>query len=378
MLNDLGVSVPSKGSNLGASVIFEKVTKSYGSIDALADFDLTVEPGEFVTLLGPSGSGKTTALNVLAGFVEETAGDVRIGGRSVLGLPPESRNVGMVFQNYSLFPHMNVHENIAFPLSLRKMSRSEIARRVEESLAMVRLSDYAHRMPKELSGGQRQRVAFARAVVFEPPVLLMDEPLGALDLKLREAMQLEIKRYHSQLGCTIVFVTHDQGEALALSDRVAIMGEGRIVQIDTPDRIYDEPNSKYVADFIGTTNILDFERVGPTQLRIPDLSAVIDLSGSAPGWRENCTSVSLRPEKLRRETPIGDDAITFNATVEEYLFLGNIIQYSVQTESGRSLLFQEHRGPNVPILARGEAVKLTFSISDARPVFDDVQGAGLS
>lgn len=365
-------------SNLGASVTFENISKSYGAVDALVDFDLTIEPGEFVTLLGPSGSGKTTALNVLAGFVEETGGDVRIGGRSVLGLPPESRNVGMVFQNYSLFPHMNVFENIAFPLRLRKMSRAETSRRVEETLEMVQLSDHGDRMPKQLSGGQRQRIAFARAVVFEPPVLLMDEPLGALDLKLREAMQLEIKRYHSQLGCTIVFVTHDQGEALALSDRVAIIGEGRIIQIDTPDRIYDEPNSKFVADFIGTTNLFDFERDGSTQLRFPDLGTGINLSEADRGWGENCKSVSLRPEKLHREAPVDDRAVTFNATVEEYLFLGNIIQYSVRTEVGRSLLFQEHRGPNVPILARGEALKLTFSISDARPVVDGIQGAGLS
>lgn len=363
-------------SNLGASVTFEKVSKSYGSVHALADFDLTIEPGEFVTLLGPSGSGKTTALNVLAEFVEETSGDVRIGGRSLLGLPPESRNVGMVFQNYSLFPHMNVYENVAFPLRLRKMSRAEVARRVEETLAMVQLSDYGNRMPKELSGGQRQRIAFARAVVFEPPVLLMDEPLGALDLKLREAMQLEIKRYHSQLGCTIVFVTHDQGEALALSDRVAIMGEGRIAQIDTPDRIYDEPNSKYVADFIGSTNLFGFKRDGLTRLRFPDLGTGIDLPETDHDWGMNCTSVSLRPEKLRRKAKVDDHAVTFNAIIEEYLFLGNIIQYSVQTESGRSLMFQEHRGPNVPILARGEVLTLTFSILDARPVIDGVQGAG--
>lgn len=364
-------------SSLGASVTFEKVSKSYGSVHALADFDLTIEPGEFVTLLGPSGSGKTTALNVLAGFVEETSGDVRIGDSSVLGLPPERRNVGMVFQNYSLFPHMNVFENVAFPLRLRKMSKVDITRRVEETLAMVQLSDYGVRMPKELSGGQRQRIAFARAVVFEPPVLLMDEPLGALDLKLREAMQLEIKRYHSQLGCTIVFVTHDQGEALALSDRVAIMGEGRIAQIDTPDRIYDEPNSKYVADFIGSTNLFDFVRDNSMRLWFPDLGAGIDLPETDRGWGENCTSVSLRPEKLHREAPVDDLAVTFNATVEEYLFLGNIIQYSVRAESGRSLMFQEHRGPNVPMLARGEALKLTFSILDARPVFDGAQGAGL-
>lgn len=365
-------------AGLGASVIFDKVSKSYGSVDALIDFDLTIQPGEFVTLLGPSGSGKTTALNVLAGFVEESAGDVRIDDRSVLDLPPENRNVGMVFQNYSLFPHMNVFENVAFPLRLRKIQRDEITRRVEESLAMVQLSEYGQRMPKELSGGQRQRIAFARAVVFEPPVLLMDEPLGALDLKLREAMQLEIKRYHSQLGCTIVFVTHDQNEALALSDRIAIMRDGRIAQIDTPDRIYDEPNSKYVADFIGKTNILDFSRIGSSRLHVPDLDVEIDISDTHQGWDRDGSSISLRPEKLRREKSFDDSAVTFDVTVDEYLFLGNIVQYSVRTETGRSLLFQEHRGPNVPILARGEVLKLTFSISDARPVSDGIHGVGFS
>jgi putative spermidine/putrescine transport system ATP-binding protein len=365
-------------NGLGAAVIFEKVSKSYGAVDALIDFDLVIQPGEFVTLLGPSGSGKTTALNVLAGFVEESGGDVRIGDQSVLGLPPEKRNVGMVFQNYSLFPHMNVFENVAFPLRLRKLPRAEITRRVEESLAMVQLSDYDQRMPKELSGGQRQRIAFARAVVFEPPVLLMDEPLGALDLKLREAMQLEIKRYHSQLGCTIVFVTHDQSEALALSDRIAIMGEGRIAQIDTPDRIYDEPNSKYVADFIGKTNIIDFRRAASSRLQVPDLDIEIDLGENHHDWGQDCSSISLRPENLRREKSDDASAITFDVTVDEYLFLGNIVQYSVRTKNGRLLLFQEHRGPNVPILAHGEVLKLTFLISDARPIRDGVQGVGVT
>ncbi|MEY8838423.1 ABC transporter ATP-binding protein, partial [Cribrihabitans sp. XS_ASV171] len=215
----------------GGEISFRKVCKRYGAVEALADFSLEIGAGEFMTFLGPSGSGKSTALNALAGFSDVTEGDILIDGKSVLDLPPEKRNVGMVFQGYSLFPHMTVAENVAFPLKLRRHGRAEIARKVEEVLGMVQLGDLAGRMPSELSGGQRQRVAFARAVVFEPPVLLMDEPLGALDLKLRQSMQVEIKKYHAQLGCTIVFVTHDQGEALALSDRIAVLSDGRIAQV---------------------------------------------------------------------------------------------------------------------------------------------------
>ncbi|MZR21772.1 ATP-binding cassette domain-containing protein [Sneathiella chungangensis] len=362
----------------GASVTFDSVSKTYGAVKALSDFNLSIQRGEFVTLLGPSGSGKTTALNVLAGFADATEGDVRVNKKSILGLPPERRNIGMVFQNYSLFPHMNVFENVAFPLRLRKMSQAEIKKRVGDSLAMVQLAEFGDRMPNQLSGGQRQRVAFARAIVFEPSVLLMDEPLGALDLKLREAMQLEIKRYHKQLGCTILFVTHDQGEALALSDRIAVMGEGQIVQIDTPDRIYDEPNSKYVADFIGTTNIVDFERVSPSRVRFSDLDVEFELADSNKNWGEGRQSISLRPEKLHRDISPSDQMIIFDGSIEEYLFLGNIIQYSVKTKSGKTLLFQEHRGPSVPILARGETLKLAFSINDARPLDEGTHGSGLA
>ncbi|MCP5368322.1 MAG: ABC transporter ATP-binding protein [Hyphomicrobiales bacterium] len=356
----------------GAAVSFRGVTKSYGPVHALADFNLEIEPGEFITLLGPSGSGKTTALNVLAGFTEATAGDVQIGGRSILALPPERRNVGMVFQSYSLFPHMNVFENVAFPLRLRKVRSEEVRRRVEDCLRMVQLSDYAGRMPKELSGGQRQRVAFARAVVFEPPVLLMDEPLGALDLKLREAMQLEIKRYHGQLGCTIVFVTHDQGEALALSDRIAVMGDGRITQVDSPDRIYDAPNSRYVAEFIGRTNLLDFERAGPGRVRFPALDVEADLPADGAGaWNGGCRCASLRPEKLLRLARPAPGTAVFEATVEEFLFLGDIVHYSMRTPTGALLLLQEHRGPDTPAMRRNDRIRLGFSLADARPVADD-------
>ncbi len=350
----------------GASVSYRQVGKRYGGVAALADFDLDVAPGEFMIFLGPSGSGKTTALNVLAGFVDPSEGDVAIDGRSVVALPPEQRQLGMVFQSYTLFPHMNVFDNVAFPLRLRRRPKAEIRRKVEESLAMVRLTGLEGRMPKELSGGQRQRVAFARAVVFEPPVLLMDEPLGALDLKLRQAMQLEIKRYHAALGCTIIFVTHDQGEALALSDRIAVMGEGRIAQVDTPERIYDRPSSRYVAEFIGKTNILtlDAARDGGFSIVETGCSIAAEAMGADAGRIE---TLSLRPEKLHRVAADESEAV-FSAKVGEVLFLGDIVQYEVASESGHSLIFQEHRGPETPILKRGDTVRLGFRLRDALPV----------
>jgi putative spermidine/putrescine transport system ATP-binding protein len=356
-----------RGSS-GASVRFTGVGKSYGSVDALIDFDLEVKAGEFVTLLGASGSGKTTALNGLAGFVDATAGDVKIGGQSVLNLPSERRNVGMVFQSYSLFPHMNVFENIAFPLRLRKMKAAEIRSRVEKALDMIQLSKLADRMPKELSGGQRQRVAFARAVVFEPPVLLMDEPLGALDLKLREAMQIEIKRYHRQLGCTIIFVTHDQGEALGLSDRVAVMDAGRIVQIDTPQVIYDQPKSKFVAQFIGKTNFLRIDTSSPKSIGLPDYAIWFDRAEGQQEWGKGCTHASLRPERLWRVTDSSPTGSVLNGKVEDVLFLGNVAHYSANFGNPDLLFFEEQLGKGVPLLDRGDPLKLGFASTDLRPV----------
>jgi putative spermidine/putrescine transport system ATP-binding protein len=355
----------------GAAVSFRHVTKSYGAINALEDFDLTIAPGEFMTFLGPSGSGKTTALNVLAGFADVTSGDVFISERSVVNLPPERRNVGMVFQSYSLFPHLNVFENVAFPLKLRRVPRADVRRKVEQILGMVQMSDLAGRMPRELSGGQRQRVAFARAVVFEPPVLLMDEPLGALDLKLRQAMQVEIKRYHAQLGCTIVFVTHDQGEALALSDRIAVMGDGRIVQVDTASGIYDRPNSRYVADFIGRTNILTLERDATGAGRISELGVPFDAPGPRPGPG---SVLSIRPEKIARARPDGRGMVTFSATVTDVLFQGDLVHYTADLSGGHELHFQEHRGPGAGVLGRGDHVTLGFQPEDALTI--EKTGAG--
>ncbi|RUX16812.1 ABC transporter ATP-binding protein, partial [Mesorhizobium sp. M2A.F.Ca.ET.042.01.1.1] len=281
---------------IGASLTIERLHKQYGNVAALAGLELELQPGEFMTFLGASGSGKTTALNIIAGFSEATTGDVKINGKSILHLPSEQRNIGMVFQSYSLFPHLNVFENIAFPLRLRNVREPELTRRVNAALETVQMGGYSKRLPRELSGGQSQRVAFARAVVFEPPVLLMDEPLSALDLKLREQMQTEIKRYHIQLGCTIIFVTHDQSEALRLSDRIAVMSDGRVQQVGSPGDVYDCPNSKFVAEFIGTTNLFKIgtESAGGG-IALPEIGVQLLLpqTGSA-------NYLSVRPEKFRR------------------------------------------------------------------------------
>lgn len=346
----------------GAGIVFKNLAKSYNGVDALVGFDLEVKPGEFMTLLGPSGSGKTTALNALAGFISPDRGDILIGGRSVLSLPPERRGLGMVFQGYTLFPHMNVYDNVAFPLRLRRMDRKEIKHKVGAVLEMVQLAALAGRMPKELSGGQQQRVAFARAVVSEPPVLLMDEPLGALDLKLRQAMQLEIKRYHAALGCTIIFVTHDQEEALVLSDRVAVMGDGKIRQVDTPSGIYDRPNSRYVAEFIGKTNILRLDVHGDGSSRIVETGTQIE-PGATRGWESRFLSV--RPEKIVRARAGRAGCVTFSGTVDEVLFLGNAVQYGVRVSDGSLLLVQEHRSAQLGELKVREDVELQFLLEDA-------------
>ena len=238
------------------------VTKTYGGVYALDHVDLDVRSGEFLTLLGPSGSGKTTLLMVLAGFTRPDSGGLRFGKDEVIRMPPHKREVGMVFQNYALFPHMDVAANIGFPLKLRGMTKSEMRKRIDDALASVHLQGYGTRRINQLSGGQKQRVALARAIVFEPRILLMDEPLSALDKKLREHMQIELRRLHEQLGMTTVYVTHDQREALTMSDRVAVINHGKLVQLDTPRNIYDHPATPFVANFIGESTLLPVEYIG--------------------------------------------------------------------------------------------------------------------
>ena len=335
----------------GAAIEFRDVRKAYGSFVALEAFSLKVAPGEFMTLLGPSGSGKTTALNTLAGFADATSGDITIGGVSIARVPTEKRNIGMVFQNYSLFPHRNVLGNVAFPLEMRGVAKAEILRRAGKALEMVRLGDFAHRMPHELSGGQKQRVAFARAIVFEPQVLLMDEPLGALDLKLREAMQLEIKQYQREIGCTVIYVTHDQGEALTMSDRLAVMDKGLICQLGTPQELYDQPNSRFVAEFIGSNNILEISGAS---------EAGVSVSGVGPlrlpmAVQPSNGFLAIRPENIRR-TPDGG----FPGRIHQVVFFGNSVRYGIEMEGGATLSFAEPRvGVHQP-LRLGDTIRIAF------------------
>lgn len=268
----------------GADIGIAGVSQHYKDFVALDAVDLDVRAGEFLTLLGASGSGKSTLLSIIAGFNAPSAGTVTVGGRDVTGVPPHKRGLGMVFQNYALFPHLSVFDNIAFPLRRRKVAKAEVRAAVADVLDLVELGSYAGRRPAELSGGQQQRVALARAIVFNPSVLLLDEPLGALDKKLRDQLQFELKRLHRELGMTFVFVTHDQEEALAMSDRIALMREGQVVQVGTPSEIYDAPAERYVAEFLGESNILDGPDGTATMVRPEDLVLLADATGVPAGW----------------------------------------------------------------------------------------------
>ena len=339
----------------GASIEFREVRKSYGDFVALESFSMSVASGEFMTLLGPSGSGKTTALNSLAGFVDIDLGDILIDGVSIARLPTEKRNIGMVFQNYSLFPHRSVLGNIAFPLEMRGVAKGEIMARSMKALEMVRLDGLAKRMPHELSGGQKQRVAFARAVVFEPRVLLMDEPLGALDLKLREALQIEIKQYQREIGCTVIYVTHDQGEALALSDRLAVMEKGAIRQLGTPEDLYDRPNSRFVAQFIGSNNILKIRGEAGGAILVEGLGAV-----RVPGLPEGTGGyVAIRPEHIHRSS--GEN---WPVTVRQAVFFGDTVRYIVEARDGAIISFIEPRRPGTAVSAPGSAIGIAFDESN--------------
>ena len=285
-------------------VRFVGISKTYDGIARIiANLDLDIERGEFLTLLGPSGSGKTTTLMLLAGFETPTGGEILLEGKPLSRVPPHQRNIGMVFQNYALFPHMTVAENIGFPLSVRGVPAADISARVERALAMVQLSGFGQRRPAQLSGGQQQRVAVARALVFEPKLILMDEPLGALDKQLREQMQLEIRQLHRRLGVTMVYVTHDQAEALTLSDRIAVFHRGKIQQLDTPERMYEYPKNAFVARFIGENNRLDGTLESATDsrgmVRIASSDSLLDAALLEPVKSGEPVTISLRPERMQ-------------------------------------------------------------------------------
>lgn len=319
----------------GARLQLIDLTKTYGDVVAADRVTLDIAPGEFITLLGPSGSGKTTTLMMIAGFVTPTSGQILVNGDDIAFRAPHKRNIGMVFQNYALFPHMTVAENIAFPLKMRKWSRNRIQEAVDEVLRLVRLSGYGERYPRQLSGGQQQRVALARALVFRPPVLLMDEPLGALDKKLREEMQLEIKHIQEATNITTVYVTHDQEEALTMSDRIAVMNEGRIEQCDAPVAVYEKPATTFVAGFIGVSNLMPavVEHVNGTRARVR-LDAGIEIEAENNGLQtgDRCHAV-VRPEKLRIDARDGtppDGWPRVDGVVESSVYLGTSTQIVVR------------------------------------------------
>jgi putative spermidine/putrescine transport system ATP-binding protein len=345
--------------------------KLYDDLVAVDDVSLELGRGEFLTFLGPSGSGKTTVLMSIAGFVQPTSGAIVLSGKPLDPLPPHHRNIGMVFQSYALFPHMTVAQNVAFPLEVRKVSKVEIGKKVQHMLDLVGLPEHGERLPAQLSGGQQQRVALARAMVFEPPLLLMDEPLGALDKKLRAHMQIEIMRLHKELGVSIIYVTHDQEEALIMSDRIAVFNRGRIEQIGTPTQLYDQPRTRFVADFIGESNFVE------TRVReVRDGVLLCDSrDGAVQALRPERTIVegamvalAVRPERLRVLTTATNKAGTncFTGSISDIVYLGQARKLVVKTASGSELIaLQQFGGDQLRVPSIGEQVQVEWSLSDA-------------
>jgi putative spermidine/putrescine transport system ATP-binding protein len=348
---------------------FRGVRKTYdGETLVVRNLDLDIYRGEFLTLLGPSGSGKTTTLMMLAGFETPTAGTVTLDGRELTRLPPHKRDIGMVFQNYALFPHMTVAENIAFPLSVRGIGRDETTQRIKRALAMVRLEGYEQRRPGQLSGGQQQRVALARALVFEPKLVLMDEPLGALDKQLREEMQFEIRHIHERLGVTVVYVTHDQAEALTMSDRIAVFHRGVVQQLDTPAALYERPRNAFVARFIGENNRLrgTLEQVSDAGCTVR-LGSGVRIAARAVGALAAGAPVivSLRPERIALGHSAGDGAINrVPATVQELIYLGDHIRARVELDGGESCMVKLGVAQRDAALVEGARIDAVWRAED--------------
>ena len=349
-----------------SGVSLQKVRKTYGSVVALEELDLEIEEGEFLTLLGPSGCGKTTTLRLIAGFIEPTGGNILLGDDDVTGLPPQHRKIGMVFQDYALFPHLTIRDNIGFGLKERGSGKAEIDARVDELLELIQLPDVRERYPSELSGGQAQRIAVARAVAYPPRVLLMDEPLGALDLKLRESMQIELRRIQRELKITTVFVTHDQTEAMNMSDRIVVMNNGLIEQVGTAEEIYDRPRTRFAADFVGQINLIEGEVIGTegdyTTLQVLEGTAIRarSLNGDARG----SFAVAIRPEQLRL---VMDDAEAAGANQLEgrllgSIFSGNLLKVFIDIGMEKPLVLEDR--PRNLDLQEGASVRVAWSPSD--------------
>jgi putative spermidine/putrescine transport system ATP-binding protein len=350
-----GVKQPSSRIKLHA----QGLSKTYGASMALQPLELQVHAGELLALLGPSGSGKTTLLQIICGLIEPSSGRLVIDGRDETDKPANKRDIGVVFQNYALFPHLTVRENVSFPLQMRKMPTRDLREKVEATLAMVGLSDFADRFPRELSGGQQQRVALARCLVYQPSLILMDESLSALDRKLRENMQIEIKRLHRETGATIIFVTHDQEEALALADRICLMKEGRIEQLGTPEDIYDRPRSAFVADFIGISNVMHGV-VQPGQMIRTDDGVLPLPDGCELRTGQQCALV-VRPEKMFLCT--ADEAFV-SGCIEESIYAGSETKLLVRLASGALITVRRQAG--LPIGAIGERVFVRWDKQQVR------------
>ncbi len=341
------------------------LSKRFGETVAVDDLGLEIRDGEIMTLLGPSGCGKTTTLRCIAGFVNPDAGDVYLGDERITDLPPERRDIGFVFQNYALWPHMTVYQNLAFGLELRRLSKDEVGRRIQETLALVRLIGYEDRRPRQLSGGQQQRVALARALVLQPNVLLLDEPLSNLDAQLREEMRFEIRELQRQLGITSIYVTHDQAEALVLSDRIAVLHRGKMVQVGTPDEIYNRPSNRFVAGFIGLTSFIEGsisgfdETMGHAIVTTKDdLTIKVDAQDLSPG---QSVTLSIRPEHLRlsrdgHETP-AENYNVLEGKVHRAAYLGDVVDYRIQVGDWE---LRAHSSTD-KALSHGEHVFIIFS-----------------
>ncbi len=350
-----------------AFVAFERVQKSYdGETLVVKDLNLAIAKGEFLTMLGPSGSGKTTCLMMLAGFETATHGDIRLAGKPINNIPPHKRGIGMVFQNYALFPHMTVAENLAFPLEVRKMSKADTEAKVKRALDMVQMGEFGGRRPSQLSGGQQQRIALARALVFDAELVLMDEPLGALDKQLREHMQYEIKRIHENLGITVVYVTHDQSEALTMSDRIAVFNDGRIQQLASPEDLYERPENSFVAQFIGENN-----KIQGTVTSIEGRAAHVEFDGgvTSNALAVNCagagsrTMLSIRPERVF----VGDEGENrMPGKVMELIYLGDHIRCRLSVAGNDDFIVKVPNAAGHKHLIVGEDTTVSWMTEDCR------------
>ena len=355
----------------GGFVVFDRVQKSYdGETLVVKDLNLSIGKGEFLTMLGPSGSGKTTTLMMLAGFETATSGEILLDGRPINQVPPHKRGIGMVFQNYALFPHMTVGENLSFPLEVRGMGKDEREAKIARALDMVQMGKFANRRPAQLSGGQQQRIALARALVFDPELVLMDEPLGALDKQLREHMQFEIKHLHNSLGITVVYVTHDQGEALTMSDRVAVFNDGRIQQLAPPSDLYERPMNSFVAGFIGENNKLEgtVEEIGQDKARIRLASGeVIDATPVNVARKGQRAVVSIRPERVEfKPEMLAPNATTLDAEVLEFVYMGDQFRTRLRVAGQDDFVLKSRNAQGQTMLKPGEKIRIGWSVQDAR------------